>query len=910
MTNHAGELGVVTIDRAATIQSWNHWMASATGVSENEVRGCGLLSVITPARAEVFRAFLDEVLSTGTSRVLAPAFHHCLIPCPPRQPSPHFTEMQQFVTIAPLRSEETIVGAMLTIEDVTPRLDRQRDLMAELERSNAASPTPGAVEAVGAGDWKLRGIAVRNLRQRATTAEIAHLLDALRRGYHDFNVVSSALQVLAANRDVTSPLIDLLSDPQADLRMHAALALGHVGDPVAVPALIAALDDEEPNVRFHVIEALGAIGASDAVDRLAEVARSGDFFLAFPAITALGRTDDPRVGPALTSLLDNEFLRPAVVETLAEIGDEDAVAPLVGVLNSGVADTETVAAIAAALQRIRAREDDSFAAGPHIVDLARAALRPAGIGAMRRAAEQHGRPFASLIAVLSWSGAAGLDTLVAAVGNPDVADEVAEALISIGSRTVEPLIDRLAQGDRASRIASASLLGSLGDARAVPALIAALDGADGELTTAAAAALARLGDPCALDALLALFGHEQTIVRQAAIAAVNAIGAGPTAVRIRPLLDDPDHRVRACAVRVAGYFGFEECVPALLRRTDDSDEEVRRAAIEQLPMLEDPRAEARLIDVLSGETARNRAAAAHALRQVEGVAATEALRQALRDEDAWVRYFAVGSIAPRVDIETVPALAHLAQSDSAPHVRLAALRTLTLADAAIAGEIAVPLVADPNPEVAAAALTAVACGSHADADRLLEKAITSDDPFMRRAAVQALPARSSRRAAELLASAAGLDDSPDLARLLIDSLARMAADGDAGTSSTAVAALINLGSTAETRDPALRTIAALPERVVGDVAVALESSHTRTKLTAIEALARMRHPRASEALRTALQDEEPAVRRAAIAAFGRLGTTTAAPAIRRLSTSDPDERVRRLAEAICLRHAWQEGRQR
>ena len=885
-------------------------MASATGVSENEVRGCGLLSVVTPARAEIFRAFLDEVLATGTSRVLAPAFHHCLIPCPPRQPSPRFTEMQQFVTIAPLLSGGAIVGAMLTIEDVTPRLDRQRELMAELERSTAASPTAGAIEAVGAGDWKLRGIAVQNLRQRATTAEIAHLFDALRRGYHDFNVVSSALQVLAANRDVTAPLIELLSDAQADLRMHAALALGHVADPVAVPALIAALDDQEPNVRFHAIEALGGIGASDAVDRLAEVARSGDFFLAFPAITALGRTDDPRVGPALTSLLDNDLLRPAVVDTLAEIGDEDAVAPLIAVLNSGVADTDGVAAIAVALERIRAREDDALGAGPHIVDLARAALRPAGIAALRQAVERQGRPLASLIAVLGWSGAAGLDALVAAVGNPDVADAVEEAVIAIGSQAVEPLIERLAHGDRASRIAAASLLGTLGATRAVPTLITALEGVDGELTTAAAAALARLGDPTALDALLALFGHEQVIVRQAAIAAVNAIGAAPTAVRIRSLLDDPDPRVRASAVRVAGYFGFEECVPALFRRLDDSDEEVRRAAIEQLPMLEDSRAEARLIEVLTAETARNRAAAAHALRQVEGTTATEALRRALGDEDAWVRYFAVGAIAPRVDIEIVPALVQMAQSDSAPHVRLAALQTLTLADAAIAGEIALPLIEDPNREVAAAALAAVASGSHAEADGLLEKAITSDDPFMRRAAVRALPARSSPRAAELLASAAGLEDPPDLSRLLIDSLARMAAAGDAGTSSAAVAALINMAASAETRDVALRAIAALPERTVSDVAVALGSSRTRTKLTGVEALARMRHPRASEALRAALHDEDPGVRRAAVAAFGRLGTTTAAADLRRLITTDPDERVRRLAEAICRRRAWHEQPER
>jgi len=901
----SGELGVVTIDRAGTIQSWNQWLASASGLSEHEARGRSLLSLVAPDRAEIIHAFLDEVLSTGTSRVLAPAFHHWLIACPPREPSLHFTEMQQFVTIAPLHSEERIVGAMFTIEDVTPQLDRQRELRADLQRSEEEGPSSAAIEAVGAGDWQLRGVAVRNLRQRATAAEIAHLLDALRRGYHDLNVVSSALQVLAANRDVTSPLIELLSDPQPDLRMHAALALGNVGDPAAVPALVAALDDDDANVRFHSIEALGAIGAGDAVERLAEIAASGDFFLAFPAVSALARADDPRVGPALTALLDNELLRPAVIETFAGIGDEDAVVPLVEVLNRGVGPDDA-AAVAAALARIRAREDDTFGAGAHIVDLARAALRPSGIRALGAAIEQNRQPLASLVTVLGWSGAPGLDAVVAAIGKPDVEAAVTEAVMSIGAHAVEPLIACLAHGDRAARIAAASLLGALADSRAAAPLIAALDGADAELTAAAAAALARLGDPAALEPLLRLFAHEQVIVRQRAIAAVNSIGAASTAVRLHSRLEDPDARVRACAVRVAGYFGFEECVGALFRGLDDPDEEVRRAVIEQLPILDDPRAASRLINALTAETPRNRAAAAHALRQVDTAAATEALRGALHDEDAWVRYFAAAAIASRVDIEMVPTLVQMAQSDPAPHVRLAALETLTSADAAIAGEIAAPLVTDCNPEVAAAALTAVAAGAHPAADDLLEQAITAADPVMRRAAVRALPSRGTRRAAELLASAAGLDDPADLPRLLIDALARMATADDAAARSAAAAALMNLASNGNTREAALRAVAVLPEYVVIDIATALESSPAKTKLTAVEALARMRHPRASEALRMALRDHDPAVRRAAVAAFGRLGTRSAAADIRRLRTSDPDDRVRRLADAVCRRHAWQE----
>jgi HEAT repeat protein len=144
--------------------------------------------------------------------------------------------------------------------------------------------------------------------------------------------------------------------------------------------------------------------------------------------------------------------------------------------------------------------------------------------------------------------------------------------------------------------------------------------------------------------------------------------------------------------------------------------------------------------------------------------------------------------------------------------------------------------------------------------------------------------------------------------LLVDSLARMAAADDDAARHAAVNALIKLAATAETRDAALRALARLPERVVPEFAETLQASRTKTKLTMVEALARMRHPRASEALRIALRDEDPAVRRAAVAAFGRLGTRAAAEDIGRLGTTDPDPRVRRLAEAMCRRHHWQERR--
>ena len=53
------------------------------------------------------------------------------------------------------------------------------------------------------------------------------------------------------------------------LRRNVALALGNIGDPIAVPALVKALSYSEPEVRLYAAWALGRIGGKKARDALA-----------------------------------------------------------------------------------------------------------------------------------------------------------------------------------------------------------------------------------------------------------------------------------------------------------------------------------------------------------------------------------------------------------------------------------------------------------------------------------------------------------------------------------------------------------------------------------------------------------------------------------------------------------------
>lgn len=899
----APTLGVVTTDRHLAVRGWNEWVAGATGVSESAVIGRPLLEFVAAERADYYRDLLTEVIATGSARVLAPAFHKYLIECPPRSKSEHFDRMQQRVTIAPLLTDTTTVGLLITIEDVTERLDR--------ERSIAALALPAGREeraaALASEDWQIRGEAVRHMQQSASVDELRHLFDTLHRDHHDLNVLNSALRVLiAAGRTVVEPLVQMLSDQAANLRMHAALALGELRAQEATAELVSTLQDPDENVRFHAIEALGRIGAAESIGPLSNIAASDNFYLAFAAIDALSKTDDARVAPLMVSLLDQDMLRPAAIATLAAIGDEDCVPALARSLNDPGVEPGP---IAAALTRIHQRYDDNLGAGSYIVGAAAEAITASGRERLAAASLINNADRLAVATVLSWLGRDALEPLVALVGEEPLQQAIGEGLLAIGADAVAPLIEQLESASVATRAACADLLGRIGDRRATAALVDTLNDADAATVATAASALGHIGDPAAFEGLAALFAHPNAAVRRAVIAAINAIGAPGTAARVRSALVNADPRVRECAVRVGGYFGFIDIQPAIIATLADPAEEVRRAAIEQLPVLDGIDATTHLTDALANETPRNRAAAAHAMRQVDDPKAATALRAALADADAWVRYYAAMSLGePHFGAGHAGELASLVRRDPAPHVRIAALTALGAINHDVAARVASEVIRDNDDDLAIAAVRVLGGIHRPAAHAILEQAVRSARSSLQLAAVRAFATRPGVESVEVLAWAARVDDAPPLAEAAIDALRCLAGHPDQPlTQRAAVTALRDLAADGTRRLEAIAAIARLPEFVVPEISSGLSAARVGVRVATADALAAMRHPRASSELARALRDEDPSVRAAAIAGFAKLGTPAVGRTIAAMRHGDPDEGVRRRADLACVRHGWGAG---
>ena len=899
-------LGVITTDRRLAIRGWNEWVAVATEVSEASVLGRPLLDFVAPERLDFYRELFAEVLERGTARALAPAFHHYLIACRPRAAVTHFTQMQQRVTVAPLMADAIVVGVMVTLEDVTERLDHERSVAALIGQP-AGQAAPNVRAALGSDDWRVRSAAVSHLKRSVSVDEVRHLFSTLQRDHHDLNVLNSALRVLiGSGRTVVEPLVEMLSDREANLRMHAALALGELHAHEAAPVLVNALNDPDENVRFHAIEALGRLGAAESIDPLSKIAASDNFFLAFAAIEALSKTDDARVSPLMVSLLDQELLQPAAIETLAAIGDEDCVPALARALNHPAAP---VGPLTNALTRIHARYEDGLGAGNFIVEAASRAITAEGRARLVAASTSDRDDRVAAVKVLGWMGHDALDTLVTLVGDPAVDTAIADSIVGLGADAVPALIARLEAPSPATRVAAAGLLGRLGDRRAVPPLVRALQDVDAEVIAAAAGALGSLGASSAIDALFAIFKHPNAAVRRVAVAAVSGIGASGTSDRAAAAMADDEPRARECGVRVAGYFGFSECVPAIVQALRDPEEDVRRAAIEQMPLLDEVDAVEQLQSALSSETPRNRAAAAHAMRLLDDPRTGVALHAALNDPDVWVRYYAAESLGEaRFGSDAAEDLARLARRDPATHVRIAAITALGAMHGVLGAKVATELIDDADDDLAIAAINVLGAVHRHDAHEWLTRASRSTRPAVRLAALRALAERPTPDSVEVLSWAARLDDDPALAPEAIDALRRIAATADHPLSQrAAVHALRELAAEGIQRRTVIGAIARLPEALVPEVASGLSAARVATRVVTAEALAAMRHSRASSELSRALRDEDPAVRAAAITGFAKLGTQSVARHIAAMRTTDPDLGVRQRADLACVRHGWGAG---
>ena len=176
-------------------------------------------------------------------------------------------------------------------------------------------------------EWEEEGDRGRHMMGRilslcGESEAVALLLPSL----EDQNVharFQAAVQLLEYHRDQRAipTLIDMLRDPDSQLRTAVAVALRQVRDPRASAALAELVRDPDDNVRWAAVRGLRASGDESAVEALTHALNDEDPNLRKEAIEALGRIGGQRAGVAIArvALYDGDSrIRSLALDKLAD----------------------------------------------------------------------------------------------------------------------------------------------------------------------------------------------------------------------------------------------------------------------------------------------------------------------------------------------------------------------------------------------------------------------------------------------------------------------------------------------------------------------------------------------------------------------------------------------------------------
>jgi HEAT repeat protein len=569
-----------------------------------------------------------------------------------------------------------------------------------------------------------------------------------------------------------SALVGALRSNDDDVAMYAATALGEARDPAAVPHLIRLLQHPDLNVAQATIDALGKLRAQSAASSV-EAMLEADPWLRFAAAHALGEIGHPGSVHALMRAASDSGISELAVEALGKIATIPSVAVLAELLASR-ADGEDFDGCLLALGTALGRMVDlsgleTSRAWQRLVSPEGSAVQ-ARLAAIlvRRDVEPEGavdRHFLkeAAIAVLR---ALAIPTLYPALvdGAWDVAigEPLLDAVLFAGPAAHACVLAGLGHDDSDVRVFSCTAAAALGIEEAAELCAGLLTNEDGRVRVAALRALAGLTAEGAVPAMLKCLSDPREPVRAAA---VRALGTMDAKLVTAALLADPVVAT-ARAVMVLEVMRSSPCSAQrefVLGALGDAREDVRRAAVGVLaanehaeildmlePLLEDPSVAVRGEVVQALGRRRSRRAVRLLLDQfVRDVETRDQTLRALgRIGDGW---------SARRLVALFPEQEHA--------IRLAIIDALGAITAPVAEPFLARLLTNPQPEVRGRAVVAIGQYASDGAVTRLVHSTRDVDARVRLAALESLSAFSGRPVAVESFERLCLDPVPAIAAL-------------------------------------------------------------------------------------------------------------------------------------------------
>jgi HEAT repeat protein len=194
-------------------------------------------------------------------------------------------------------------------------------------------------------DPRIRRTAIIAIKRLGTEAAIPKMVEVLETyllepNQRDLPVVKTlvvSLGELGASASV--PVLIRVMRGYVGVRSLAAKALGRIGDPQAVSALVEALQDEKSkNLQLAALKSLGQLGRDESTPAVRELLSAADPRIRRTAVLAVGALGDVGSTELLLEIArddESPLVRPAAVEALGQVGDPRVIEELLPLADDG-----------------------------------------------------------------------------------------------------------------------------------------------------------------------------------------------------------------------------------------------------------------------------------------------------------------------------------------------------------------------------------------------------------------------------------------------------------------------------------------------------------------------------------------------------------------------------------------------